>query len=57
MDLNRTVVKPELSLSLRGQVLVSEEDDRSLGNEDCELVLLIVSELKRGERESKEGRE
>jgi hypothetical protein len=42
VDLDRTVVEPELSLSLRSQVLISEEDDRALGDEKRELVLLVV---------------
>lgn len=45
MDLGHAVVLAQLELLLRRQVLVPEEDDAALGDEQGELVLLLVGEV------------
>ena len=39
-------VRAEIALRLRREVLVTEEDDRALGDKERELVLLLVRELR-----------
>jgi hypothetical protein len=46
VNLDDAVVFTEFSLLLRGDVLVSEEDDSSFSNEESELVLLLVGQLR-----------
>jgi hypothetical protein len=46
VDLDDAVVFTEFSLLLRSDVLVSEEDDSSFSDEESELVLLLVGQLR-----------
>lgn len=45
MDLDFSKVLSQLQLLLRAEVLVSEEDYTTLGDEQCQFILLFVVEI------------